>query len=181
MVDFTAKFITLFVCNDIPECDDIDNAFSKRLRCINFPTEFVDNPKNPNQKKIDVNINKNFEYWKNDFMLLLIENYRKYKETHILTATDNIMTWTDKYKEDTDLYLQFMDSILKKSDDEKDKLHCSIIYNHFKTWFKENNPATKIPSNKEFINEMRKHTTVEKLNINGLTQLGIKKYILINY
>ncbi len=41
----------LLICNDIPECDDIDNAFSKRLRCINFPTEFVDNPKNENQYK----------------------------------------------------------------------------------------------------------------------------------
>lgn len=51
MVKFTAKFITLFICNDIPECDNIDNAFSKRLRCINFPTEFVDNPTKENQKK----------------------------------------------------------------------------------------------------------------------------------
>jgi P4 family phage/plasmid primase-like protien len=178
MVDFTAKFVTLFVCNDIPECDDIDNAFSKRLRCINFPTEFVDNPNGANQKKIDVNINKKFEYWRNDFMLLLIEYYKKYKETHILTPTENILTWTNKYKEETDLYLQFISDIIQKTEDEKDKIHCSILYNHFKNWFKENNPATKIPSNKEFVNEMRKHMSIEKINIEGLTQLGIKKITL---
>ena len=50
MIEFTAKFETLLICNDIPDCDDIDNAFSKRLRCINFPTEFVAEPKKQNQK-----------------------------------------------------------------------------------------------------------------------------------
>ena len=43
----------LLICNDIPDCDDIDNAFSKRLRCLNYPTEFVNEPKKENQKKID--------------------------------------------------------------------------------------------------------------------------------
>ena len=56
IVKFKPKFITIFICNDIPDCDEIDKAFSKRLRCINFPTEFVDNPTSENQKKINVNI-----------------------------------------------------------------------------------------------------------------------------
>lgn len=34
MIEFDPKFITLFVCNDIPDIDVIDKAFSKRLRCI---------------------------------------------------------------------------------------------------------------------------------------------------
>jgi phage/plasmid-associated DNA primase len=37
-----AKIVVLLICNNIPECDNMDNAFSKRLRCINFPTEFVE-------------------------------------------------------------------------------------------------------------------------------------------
>ena len=108
MINFTANFITFLVCNDIPDCDDIDNAFSKRLRCINFPTEFVIDPIKENQKKIDVNINENFDYWKLDFMLLLIEYYKKYSKTHELKTTDNILKWTDQYKEDIDIYLQFL-------------------------------------------------------------------------
>jgi phage/plasmid-associated DNA primase len=32
MIDFTANFVTLLICNDIPECDDIDNAFSKKIK-----------------------------------------------------------------------------------------------------------------------------------------------------
>jgi phage/plasmid-associated DNA primase len=89
MVIFEPIFITLFVCNDIPETDEIDTAFSKRLRCINFPNEFCDNPSNPNQKQIDTNINEKFDEWRADFMLLLIDHFKniwklkKYKSLRI--------------------------------------------------------------------------------------------------
>jgi phage/plasmid-associated DNA primase len=106
MIEFTANFITLLICNDIPECDEIDAAFSKRLRCICFPTEFVETPKNDSQRKMNVNINDNFNYWKQDFMLLLLEYYENYTKTHELKVTKEILKWTDEYKEITDIYLR---------------------------------------------------------------------------
>jgi P4 family phage/plasmid primase-like protien len=115
MIEFSAKFETLLICNDIPDCDDIDNAFSKRLRCINFPTEFVNEPKKENQKKINVNINENFDYWKLDFMLLLIDYYKKYKKLHELKPTPDIMKWTDQYKSDTDMYVQFLNECTEET------------------------------------------------------------------
>ena len=172
MIDFTANFITLLICNDIPECDDFDNAFSKRLRCINFPTEFIDNPIKDNQKKIDVNINKNFDYWKLDFILLLIDYYKNYTNTHILKTTDNILKWTNQYKENTDIYLQFL---MEKTEENKDgHIHCSTLYEEFKFWYKNNNPGLKIPSNKEFINNIKKHKEVMQVRVDDKSQLGIK-------
>jgi putative DNA primase/helicase len=177
MVKFTAKFVTLFICNDIPDCDDIDNAFSKRLRCINFPTEFVNEPKKENQKKMDPNINKNFEFWKLDFMLLLIEYYKKYTENQQLNPTENIMKWTNKYKEDVDLYLQFLNECTEETNEKN--IHCSDLYESFKLWFKQNNPNTKIPSNKEFIANLRKHKDIKKIWIDNKILLGIKDLKLI--
>jgi P4 family phage/plasmid primase-like protien len=177
MVDFTARFITLLICNDIPECDDIDNAFSKRLRCINFPTEFVMDPTKENQKKIDVNIDQNFDYWKLDFMLLLIEYYKKYTKTHELKPTNNILKWTDQYKEETDLYLQFLN---ENTEENKDgHIHCVDLYCTFKEWFKINNPNAKIPSNKEFVGNLRKYKTVIDVKVEGKTKLGIKHMKLV--
>jgi P4 family phage/plasmid primase-like protien len=177
MVDFTAKFITLLICNDIPDCDDIDNAFSKRLRCINFPTEFVNEPIKENQKKINVNINQNFDFWKLDFILLLIEYYKKYKETLELKPTNNILKWTDQYKEDTDLYLQFINECTEKCDTH---IHACDLYEGFKIWFKNNNPNTKIPINKEFSTnikkylELKKHVRIDKKISPGFYNLKIK-------
>ena len=177
MIDFTANFITLLICNDIPECDDLDNAFTKRLRCINFPTEFVNEPVKENQKKINVNINKNFDYWKLDFILLLIDYYKKYSETNELKTTNNILKWTNQYKEETDLYLQFLNENTEECRDSH--IHCATLYSFFKEWFKINNPNTKIPSNKEFINNIKKHKDITKVWIKGTTQLGIRDLKII--
>ena len=32
MVEFDPKFLTFFICNDIPDTDEMDEAFSKRLK-----------------------------------------------------------------------------------------------------------------------------------------------------
>jgi putative DNA primase/helicase len=177
MVDFTANFITLLICNDIPECDDIDNAFSKRLRTINFNTEFVDDPKKENQKKINVNINKNFDFWKMDFMLLLIEFYKKYIKTHELKPTENILAWTNQYKENTDVYLQFLNDCTEKNDTH---IATTTLYEKYKSWFKLNNPTAKIPNNREFIANIKKHKTVEYVKVKGKTVYGIKNLKLID-
>jgi P4 family phage/plasmid primase-like protien len=173
MIDFSPKFITLLICNDIPDCDDIDNAFSKRLRCINFNTEFVDEPINENQKKIDTNINQKFDLWKQDFMLLLIEYYKKYTETKKLKVTENILKWTNQYKEDTDMYLQFLNECTNNN------IHCTIIYTHFKDWFKNTNPNMKIPNYKDFLCNIKKHKNISKTKINGIPQAGIKNIKMI--
>jgi P4 family phage/plasmid primase-like protien len=177
MIDFTANFITFLICNDIPDCDDIDNAFSKRLRCVNFPTEFVLEPTKENQKKINVNINENFDLWKNDFMLLLIEYYKKYIQTKELKPTNNILKWTDQYKENTDIYLEFLNE--NTEENKEGHIHCSTLYENFKTWFKMNNPNTKIPSNKEFINNIKKYKDIIRIKIEGKSSLGIRNLQLI--
>lgn len=79
---FKANFITFLVCNDIPEIDDIDIAFAKRLRCVNFPTEFIKNPKLAHQKEINETLQLKIPLWKNDFMLLLIEYCEKFKKDY---------------------------------------------------------------------------------------------------
>ena len=109
-------------------------------------------PKNENQKKIDVNINQNFDHWKCDFMLLLIEYYKKYITTHELATTNNILKWTEKYKEETDIYLNFLNECTEHS-----QTHIKTIdlYECFKSWFKVNKPNTKIPNNREFISNVK--------------------------
>ena len=176
-MDFTANFITLLICNDVPDCDDIDNAFSKRLRCIHFPTEFVIDPKEKHQKKMDVNINKNFEFWKLDFMLLLIDYYKKYTKTHELKATEDILKWTNQYKENTDLYLQFLN---ENTEESSTHIKTTDLYAHFKEWFKMNNPNAKIPSNREFLSNIKKYKNVEHVKINKSSSYGIKNLKIIN-
>jgi hypothetical protein len=53
--EFTAFFVIFLICNDIPDCDEMCVALVKRLRCINFSTEFVDEPiKNILKSKLNI-------------------------------------------------------------------------------------------------------------------------------
>ena len=87
---YYAKFITLLKCNDLSNVDKYDNYLDMYIRIIHFPTEFVDIPTEPHQKKINESINLNFVNWTNDFMLLLISHYKQYIETDMLNAQQNV-------------------------------------------------------------------------------------------
>jgi P4 family phage/plasmid primase-like protien len=175
MISFAPKFLTLFMCNDIPETDEIDNAFCKRLKCVNFPTEFCDKPTKENQKLIDTRINEKFDNWRSDFMLLLIEYYKKYSVSKTIQITDNILKWTNQYKANTDIYLEFLSANIVEDTDKDSRLHCSTMYNKFKIWFKDNNPGVaNIPSNKAFCNNLRKHKIVKDIRIGNKSQIGIE-------
>jgi P4 family phage/plasmid primase-like protien len=178
MIDFDPKFILFFVCNDIPDTDDFDSAFSKRVKCINFPTEFCDNPITETQKLIDTTINEKFDSWRSDFILLLIEYYKKYMITKKIIITDYVAKWTNQYKENTDIYLQFLNECTEESNTH---IRTSVLYEAFKMWFKKNNANKAIPINKEFMAKIKYHKSISKIKfgessvVNGIKNLQIIK------
>jgi phage/plasmid-associated DNA primase len=111
-----------------------------------------------------------------NFMLLLIEKYKKYIETHELKPTENILKWTNQYKEDTDLYLQFLNECTEETDTH---IKNSDVYESFKNWFKANNPNTKIPSSREFISNIKKYKTITHIKVNNIPCYGIKNLKLV--
>ena len=178
---FKPNFITFLVCNDIPNIDNMDNAFTKRLRCINFPTEFVANPTLPNQKKIDETLQNKLMFWKNDFMLLLLEYYIKFKQGN-LTPPKNVMEWTNMYKEEVDMYYNFLNDCTEESDTHVSNVQ---LYTVFQEWFKKNYGNDKLPNNRIFVSGIRKHKNVEKTvwiddhNTSGVKRLSIKPEFLV--
>ena len=58
-------------------------------------------------------------------------------------------------------------------------IHCTIIYAHFKDWFKNTNPNMKIPNYKDFLCNIKKHKNISKTKINGIPQAGIKNIKMI--
>jgi prophage antirepressor-like protein len=83
----------------------------------------------------------------------------------------------EKKQENTDLYLQFINECTEKCDTH---IHACDLYEGFKIWFKNNNPNTKIPINKEFSTnikkylELKKHVRIDKKISPGFYNLKIK-------
>ncbi len=185
MIKFSPNFVTLLVCNEIPECDRMDNAFSKRMRCINFDTEFVEGtPISQNQKKMNKNINQFFDDWRQDLFLLLIEHYKKYENNNeLLTPTDKILAWTNQYKEDTDIYFSFLNECTETSDvDTK----TTDLYDIFGIWFEKQDFDYSVPALRTFSTGLKKYKNFVKKKFNknenstsGFRNIVIKKEHII--
>lgn len=159
------------LCNTIPAFDDNnDPAVWARTRCIQFPITFVDNPTLDNERKIDKTIGTKLKLWNQDFMLTLIEKYKDYKINGLKT-TNNIINFTQNYKETNDIYLQFLEECTEKSTKH---IHTTTLYESFKSWFVGNNPKTKIPSNRLFVTNLRKHIVLEQVRVCNKNTLGTK-------
>ena len=177
METFKANFITFLVCNDIPDMDNMDNAFINRIRCINFPTEFVANPTLPHQKKIDETLQTKLMLWKNDFMLLLLEYYNKFKQGN-LTPPKNVLEWTDMYKEEVDMYYNFLNDCTEEAETHVSNVQLYIV---FQEWFKKNYGNEKMPNNRGFLTGIRKYKNIERgLWIDGKSTTGIKNIKFID-
>jgi len=53
------------------------------------------------------------------------------------------------------------------------------IYETFKVWFKINNPNVKIPSNREFLSNIKKYKTVTHIKVNNVPCYGIIVQLII--
>lgn len=73
---FIPSFSTFIQCNDKPRLVGIDNAIKRRFIVFNFPLQFVDNPKEPNERKIDYSLKdklSNDKYYM-QFMRIILNN-----------------------------------------------------------------------------------------------------------
>jgi hypothetical protein len=175
MIKFAPNFITILVCNDIPECDKMDNAISKRLRCINFPTEFVDGvPKGKNQKKTNQKINILFDEWRQDMMLILIEHYKAYENNEsLMEPTKNILQWTNQYREDTDIYLSFLNECTELSETH---VKSTDLYSAFKIWYPRDD---LMPTLRNFSISLKRHIQIVSIRDGNKTTSGVKNLGLI--
>jgi P4 family phage/plasmid primase-like protien len=132
ILTFKPEFKIIMSCNDRPLMDSNDAAVWKRSRCLNFPITFVDNPTKDNEKKIDRDLSIKMENWKSDFMILLLEYYKRYKEEG-LTPTQNILKFTGEYNADSDYYQSFVNENIEF--DINFKEFYKDVKDKFKEWY----------------------------------------------
>lgn len=81
----------------------------------------------------------------------------------------------EEEEEEENIFLQFLNEKTKETKDKADRIHTSDLYEIFKNWFIiKNHQYKKIPSSKEFCENLRKYKDLTKIWINEKTSLGIK-------
>ena len=100
---------------------------------VDFPSKFVDNPKELNEYKIDRTLPTKIREdtsWKQTFMNILIEYY--YKE---ITEPDEVKVKTNEYKEYNDMNMEFVNKYIKKN--EESCIIWSELWEQFSYWINE--------------------------------------------
>jgi putative DNA primase/helicase len=145
MVDFEVQAKLHLSCNEKPEIKTTDGGTWRRLVVINFPMKFVAEPRAHNELPIDDTIVYKVvsTEWATCFMNYLIHLLKEGKGWRKLTPPDEVMEYTNEYKEESDVVARFMRDMLvpteKRADEpEPEKISKAQLISTFQQWKRDN-------------------------------------------
>jgi len=149
-IEFKPQFKMVLTCNHLPNVPSDDGGTWRRIRLVEFTSKFTHNPnpENANEFPIDVDLSSKFIDWREHFMALLIEFYKKYCAQGGIKEPEEVLACTREYQRNNDFYLEFVENELEK--DDMAFLSVNDAYTVFKQWLRDNMPSFKIKK-KEFL------------------------------
>jgi P4 family phage/plasmid primase-like protien len=116
-VSFVMEAKLFLACNELPEIKGEDTALWRRIRVIDFPSRFIDEPKEDNEYKIDRTLPSRMREnisWRQTFINILIDYYYK----------DNIMepievkVKTNEYRQENNEFYNWLEEHVKYCENE---------------------------------------------------------------
>jgi prophage antirepressor-like protein len=108
-------------------------------------------------------------------MQLQEQTKQKQIELDMIKESKNSKNYHNEHNDNNDnndMYLQFLNECTKEN--KGGHIHCSTLYERFTDWFKTNNPDTIIPSNREFIPNIKKYKDIQRVRVGNIVMIGIK-------
>lgn len=142
---FKPFFSLLLQCNQKPKLSKIDKAMEERLKIINYPFTFVDNPKNPEERQKDNNLKDLItdNEFINEFILMLLEIANENKNIKFVELPEEVKQQNKEYIEDNNYILTFINENYEITNNIKDKIKSSDLLNAYNSY-----SDNKIDSNK---------------------------------
>lgn len=136
--EFKPQFKMILTCNHLPHVPSDDGGTWRRIRVVEFKSKFCDSPdpNNPNEFPIDTELSQRFEDWKETFMGLLIEYYKR-NVTHRIKEPEEVMQYTRNYQRTNDIIADFLDNRVVK--DEEGFLGIPDAFFEFRQFLKDEN------------------------------------------
>ena len=150
-IEFKMKAKMVLICNDLPQIETLDGGTWRRIELVEFISKFIDNPKRKYEFPIDRTLKDQMKNWKELFMWLLIQYYKRYKRDGVKPPPE-VTKVTDEYKRDSDFYSQFFNEHITQ--DMNNKLSCQDAYKYFKHWVKIAHENKKAVTRPTFIKHM---------------------------
>lgn len=144
-VEFIPQFGNIIQANDMPLLSDVDHAIDRRLKINRFPftfktkenieRDFANREIPENIKVSDINLLKDiegFELYK-QFMLILIDEYqKKVKGAGSFYESQSMIDERTEFLNSCNPVKVWFDNNYEITNDSKDKISSSKVFNHFK-------------------------------------------------
>lgn len=139
MIDFEIQARFHLACNDKPKVNSTDGGTWRRLVVIDFPMKFVPDPKLPNELPVDETIIKKVVSveWATCFMAYMVHLYKEGNGYHKLTPPEEVMAYTNEYKEESDVLARFMREYCRPLESKEDSVMEPITWTTVTTAFQE--------------------------------------------
>lgn len=149
---------TLHGCmNNKPSLSGVDGGIARRVKIIDYNTQFVDNPQNDNyEKKIDPNFIKqiNSDNIKYAFIRKLLKIWiSDVRPNDQVNVPDCVINASKEYCNDCNSVLKFINEQFHITKNSKDKIKSSDIYKLYKFFMKANTNEIAL-SDKKFKEQM---------------------------
>ncbi len=143
--------------NKKPNVSGVDGGIKRRVKIIEYTTQFVDDPKDANyERKIDPDFMKkvNKDEMRDAFIIMLLKNWIKnVKNEKIVPVPECIKADSAEYCDNCDVVKQFLNDGYQITGNDKDRIRSSEVYTVFKSYCKSNG-IEKILSDKKFKENM---------------------------
>jgi P4 family phage/plasmid primase-like protien len=119
-VSFVMEAKLYLACNELPEIKGEDTALWRRIRVIDFPSRFVDEPKESNEYKIDRTLPSRMREdisWRQTFMNILINYY-----SSDIREPIEVQLKTNEYREENNDFYNWLDENIEYKQGEVLKL-----------------------------------------------------------
>lgn len=157
-VTIEPQFKVYLMCNSLPAIKTTDHGTWRRIKNIDFQSKFLENPNpnNPMEFKADKQLQMKMDKWYEMFISMMIE-HRRTLDINNLYEPPEIIESIHKYNLANNPVAQFINDCVKQTENNKDRVGITQIYNTFKEWFRETNPNRTLIIQQDLKKELVKH------------------------
>ena len=132
--EFIVQALPIIQMNKKPALSGTDGGIKRRLRNITFPYRFCDEPTKSKDKQMDKELGnafKNDVKYHQQFMLILLERYRAYKESGwVINTPERVAKETQDYLNENNHVANFI--VENYDEDEKSMVNATTAFTAFK-------------------------------------------------
>lgn len=159
--DVSPDFKAVVVCNNIPKVSEDSYAVWRRIRVVDWPMTFKNNPNpdNPLEKQLNSELSEKVKVWPSYFAGCMVHWLKLLRQDPAFEPPSAVNRHTNQYKEDNDEWKEYRDQYILKTDEKDNYIQWADLREHFRKWHDAQFPREKMTKRgdevkKYFINKL---------------------------